>query len=182
MKTDVPEKLLKIASDIDDKGPQKLTRLTVLKRWFANPSYLASFAIFIAKRATSRKGKATGEEATLFKKARDLLKQVEVYRPQVSEEEAKQLFYELSSYQNELKKHHWNDIRIIKNRNLYLIEEGLRIYLWDRKNPSLGYRLAVSYCEHYDPAYGNMLDDKSSFKIEEIVRFMFVCEALHDGE
>ena len=62
MRTDIPEKLLRIVSDIEDKGPQELTRLTVLKRWFKDPLQLSSFAIFIARRAFSRKGKAKGEE------------------------------------------------------------------------------------------------------------------------
>jgi hypothetical protein len=61
-----------------------------------------------------------------------------------------------------------------------LIEEGLKIYLGNNTDPSAGYRLAVSYCEHYDPAYGNMLDDKSLFKIEEIIRFMFTYEGLSE--
>jgi hypothetical protein len=63
----------------------------------------------------------------------------------------------LASYQNECKKHGYNTIRIIKSNNLYLIEEALRILLFNNADPSSGYRLAVSYCEHYDSAYGTKL-------------------------
>lgn len=180
MRTDIPEKLLSIASDIEGKGPQELTRLTVLKRWFKDPERLRSFAIFIARRACSRKGKTTGKEATLFKKTSELLKNAPVCDPLISADEAKSLFHELSSYQSECQKHGWNTTRILKNNNLYLIEEGLRIYLWNNTDPSAGYRLAVSYCEHYAPLYGTKLDDKSLFKIDEIVRFMFNYEALSE--
>lgn len=178
MRTDIPEKLLRIASDIEEKGPQNLTRLSVLNRWLSDPIRLASFAVFIAKRASGRKGKAKREESVLFKKARDLLKNAGVADPQIPAEKVKELFHQLSEYQNEYERHKSKLIRIIKNRNLYLVEEGLRIYFRDRNNPSSGYRLAVSYCENYDPAYGNMLDGKSLFKIEEIIRFMFTYEAL----
>jgi hypothetical protein len=88
----------------------------------------------------------------------------------------------LASYQNECKKHGYNTIRIIKNNNLYLIEEALRILLFNNADPSSGYRLAVSYCEHYDSAYGTKLDDKSIILIHGIVRFMFAYERLSEFE
>lgn len=180
MRTDVPEKLLRISSDIGEKGPQELMRLTVLKRWFKDPLRLSSFAIFIARRACSRKGKTKFEEATLFKKTSELLQNAPVREPHISADEAKSLFHELSSYQSECQNHGWNTVRILKNHNLYLIEEGLRIYLWNNTDPSAGYRLAVSYCKHYDPAFGTMLDNKSLFKLEEIIRFMLTYEGLSE--
>jgi hypothetical protein len=42
----MPEKLLRIASDIEVKGPQELMRLTVLKRLSKDSQRLSSFAIF----------------------------------------------------------------------------------------------------------------------------------------
>lgn len=172
MRTDIPEKLLRIASDIEAKGPQELTRLMVLKRWFSDPLRLSSFAIFIARRACGRKGKTTGEAAALFKQASELLKNAPVRDPGIPVDAAKSLWQALSSYQSEYPKKH----------NLYLIEEGLRIYLWSTTDPAAGYRLAVSYCEHDAPVYGTMLDDKSLFKIEEIVRFIFTYEGLAEFE
>ncbi|MFZ5996870.1 MAG: hypothetical protein ACOYW7_05215 [Nitrospirota bacterium] len=180
MRTDVPEKLLNIISDIEEEGPQNLTRLAVLKRWLSDPDRLASFAVFIGKRAASKKGKAKGHDAVLFKKASALFKSTPVCNPRVTVERAEQLLEELSDYQREYKEQKWGRVRAIKNWNLHLIENGLRIYLRDRDNPSLGYRLAVKYCQSYDPAYGTMLDNSSVYKLEEIVRFMFKYEALCD--
>jgi hypothetical protein len=117
LRTDIPEKLLRIASDIEGKGPQEQTRLTVLKRWFKDPLRLSSFAIFIARRACSRKGKTKGEEATLFNKSSELLKNAPVYDPHISIDEAKSLFHELSSFQSECQNKGWNTIRILKNHN-----------------------------------------------------------------
>jgi hypothetical protein len=57
MRTNIPEKLLKIVEEIDEKGNASLTRLTVLKKWLERPERLSVFAIWVAARAVSRKGK-----------------------------------------------------------------------------------------------------------------------------
>ena len=76
MRTNVPEKLLAIVDDIDAKGDASLTRLTILKKWFERPGRLVPFALWVADRASSRKGKTKGEAAELFREARGLLKGV----------------------------------------------------------------------------------------------------------
>jgi hypothetical protein len=57
MRTNIPEKLLNIVEEIDEHGNASLTRLTVLKKWLERPERLSAFAIWVAARATSRKGK-----------------------------------------------------------------------------------------------------------------------------
>ncbi len=179
MRTDIPEKPIKISDRIEASGSAPLTRLTVLKKRFEqNPKRLTSFAIFIANRASTRKGKTTGEAADLFIEARTLLKGAELYDPQLSREAIGNLHGRLQTFQNEYRKSAWGSVRLIQNNNLFLIENGLRIYLDDTVLPSEAYRLAVNYCEHYDPQHGNCLNGPSVFKIGEIVRFMFNVEAL----
>lgn len=180
MRTNVPEKLIKIADQIEETGSVALTKLTVLKKWFERPSRLSSFAIFVAKRACSRKGKTIGEAAVLFLEARTLLMEVDVYAPNIPRAEAENLHTRLKAFQNEYKNSSWGQVRLIHNRNLFLVEEGLRVYLWHTDSPSEGYRLAANYCEHYDPRYGNGLNGPSYTKINEIVRFMFSIEALEE--
>ena len=182
MRSDIPEKLLKIADQIEDSGSASLTRLTVLKKWFErDPKRLPSLAIFIASRASSRKGKTTGEAGDLFQEVRALLKVVETYDPQLPRDTVKNLHGRLAAFQNEYKKTQWGPVRLIRDQKLYVIEEGLRIYLGRTISPSDGYRLAADYCENYDPAYGNCLNGPSAFKIREIVRFMFGIEAREDA-
>ncbi len=154
----------------------------MIKKWFEKPHRLSSFAIFVAKRASGRKGKSTGEAAKLFRNARVLLKGANIFCPEVSQENAKKLHGCLHAFQNEHKKIRWGTARIIKNLRLFLVEEGLRIYLWHSSLPQEGYRLAAKYCEHYDLSYGNCLNGESYSKIHEIVRFMFTIEALEDIE
>jgi hypothetical protein len=71
--TDIPEKIVSILQDIDQFGSQEPTRLTVLKKWFQVSSRVKSFAIFVAKRASSRSGKVKSGEKELFKLSRELL-------------------------------------------------------------------------------------------------------------
>lgn len=71
-------------------------------------------------------------------------------------------------------------MRIIHNRNLLLVEEGLGIYLWHADSPIHGYKLSANDCQHDDSRYGNSLNGPRRTKILEIVRFMFTAEAMED--
>ena len=181
MRTNIPEKLLNIIEEIENTGQANLTRLTVLKKWFdTHPHRLAAFAVFIAKRACSRKGKSSSETVELFREARDLLAKATLLNPLLDRQQAESLYRRLKAFQNEHQKINWGSVRLVKNQNLYLIEEGVRIYLWFIDSSRDGYRLAVNYCEHYDPKYGNSLNGPSLTKLHEIVRFMFNVEGLED--
>jgi hypothetical protein len=181
MRTNIPEKLLEIANHIEESGSVPITRLTVLKKWFEqNPKRLSSLAIAIAKRASTRNGTTTGETAKLFDEARTLLKTTEKYNPQLEREAAIDLHKRLKAFQNEYKRSQWGVVHLVRDRNLFLIEDGLRIYLGPEISPSDGYRLVANYCEHYDPQYGNSLNGPSSSKINGIVRIMFNIEALEE--
>jgi len=47
MRTNVPEKLLKVVEEIDAHGQANLTRLVVLKKWFEPPRCLSALAIWV---------------------------------------------------------------------------------------------------------------------------------------
>jgi hypothetical protein len=180
MRTSVPEKLRALAEEIDERGQAALTRLTVLKKWFERPGRLPAFAVFIAARATSRKGKAPGEAATLFRESRALLARHDRVRPVLDREKARSLHERLVAFQNEYRDGAWGRIRVIHNWNLMLIEHALDIYLARDPAPAAGYKLAADYCQNYDASYGNSLNGPSSMKILEIVRWMFTLEAIED--
>lgn len=185
MKTAVPEKLIKIIDDIDANGNASLTRLTVLKKWFEAPgrknyNRLRAFAVWVARRAVSRKGKTTGTAGELFSQARALLGGLEKVRPTLQAKTAADLHQRLRDFQNEFKSQQWGAVRIINNWNLLLVEQALAIWLWHHDSPSHGYKLATDYCQHYDSRYGNGLNGPSRTKLKEIMRFMFSMEALED--
>ena len=66
---------------------------------------------------------------------------------------------------------------IYRGINLFLVENGLRLYLWRGDSPIEGYRLAANYCEHCGPRYGNGLNGPSVNRLEEIARFTLAIEA-----
>jgi hypothetical protein len=181
MRTNIPEKLLEIAGDIDERGSANLTRLTVLKKWFERPERLSAFAVWIATRATSSKGKTGGVAAELFQAARTLLAGLDRFHPKLDHQVAEILHGRLRDFQDEYQKQRWGPVRIAHNWNLMLIEHAPAIYLWRADSPADGYKLAADYCQNYDPRYGNGLNGPSRTKLEEIVRFMFTLEALYDG-
>jgi hypothetical protein len=181
MRTNIPEKLLKIVEEIDENGNASLTRLTVVKKWLEQPERLSAFAIWVTARAVSRKGKTTGAAAELFRAARTLLVGLDKVRPKMDRQAAQALHDHLRDFQDEYQDQRWARVRIIHNWNLMLVEHGLAICLWHLDSPTHGYKLAADYCQHYDPRYGNGLNGPSRTKIAEIVRFMFTIEALEDG-
>lgn len=180
MRTKVPEKLLKIVEEIDADGNAKLTRLTVLKKWFERPERMPAFAAWVARRAVAQKGKAEGEAAALFRGAKALLTGVDKLHPELDRGATETLYQKLRAFQNEYRRQEWGAVRIIHDWNLLLVEKGLEICLGYARSPGEGYRLAADYCQHYDPHYGNSLNGPSRTKIMEIVRFMNAVEALED--
>ena len=180
MRTNAPEKLLKVVDEIDAQGHASLARLTVLKKWFARSERLYAFALWVAARAVSRKGKTGGAKAALFLEARALLVGLDKTTPKLNRQAAQRLHDRLQDLHNEYKNQQWGLVRIVHNWNLLLVEEALGICLWHADSPSHGYKLAADYCRHYDSRYGNSLNGPSQAKIKEIVRFMFTVEALED--
>lgn len=74
MRSDVPEKLLRIASEIRALGSAHTTRLTIIKRWFPDHKRrLPVLAILVASRVARRESMVTREAADLFRRARALL-------------------------------------------------------------------------------------------------------------
>ncbi len=181
MRTNIPEKLLEIVQLIQDKGQANQTRLTVLKKWFRqHPGRLMAFAIWVASRAVSRKGKTVGEAAELFKQARQLLKVLDKFQPTLDRERTEALLRQLRAFQNEYEQQRWGPVRIIKNWNLLLIEKAFEIGLYYSNDPDRGYKLASDYVVHYDPRYGTNLNGPSVAKLSEMIRFMYAIEAFEE--
>jgi len=156
-RTNVPEKLLKIVNEIDERGSASLTRLTVLKKWFERSERLSAFAIWVATKAVSRKGKTRGAAAELFREARALFAGLDRIHPKLDRQIAQALHDRLREYQNEYQNQQWGPVRIVHNWNLLLIEKGLDVWLWHLDCPTLGYKLAADYCQHYNSRFGNAL-------------------------
>jgi hypothetical protein len=180
MRTKVPEKILKIIEEIEVTGHANLMRLAVLKKWFEYPRRLQAFGLWVATKASARKGKTIGVGGELFAEARFLLATRRIADPGPDPIATKDLRDRLKAFQNEYQRQAWGPVQIIKNWNLMLVEEGLSLYLGYGNTPSDGYRLASNYCQHFNPRYGNSLDESSHVKLAEMVRFMFTLEGIED--
>lgn len=176
----ISHKLRKIVADIDERGNANLVRLTVLKRWFETPRRLRSFGIFIARQASQRH-EATKGTAELFREAHELLADVDIFEPNIPRTAAARLHGLLEAFQSEHRSLTWTSVRLIRDRNLFLVEGGLSLYLWHSNSPAQGYHLAADYCEHYDPRYGNGLNGPSAARIEEIAAFVLATEVHEDA-
>jgi hypothetical protein len=185
MPTSVPEKLLKLAADIESDGDAPLTRLTVLKKWFERPGRLPAFAEWMGHRVISQKGKASGKAVALFRDAKKLLKEIDKADPVLSlgaREVASQLHQRLRKFQNVYRATRWGQIRSIENWPLLLVDKSLELILNFCPEPSDGYKLAADYCKNYDPSYGEALNGPSTNKIREIVCWMLSVEAREDNQ
>jgi hypothetical protein len=172
------EKLLKIIADIKANGSVSMTRLTVLKKWFERPGRLPTFGLWMATHVASRKGETTGTAGELFDEASALLANYQIGRRGPDRTAARDLYYRLQNFQNEYGRPCWGPVRIIHHWNLFLVEQGLGIYIGHYCSPSTGYKLAANYCQNYDPRYGTDLNGPSRARVNEIIQFVLALEAL----
>lgn len=185
MRTAIPEKILAIIDQIDADGNALLTRLTVLKRWFERPGRLSRFGLWVARRAAGRKGKTKGEHGALLKEASKLLGPASTRESFFSEPERRatqDLHDRARASQAEFEKQAWGPVRLVKCWPLFLVEQGLAIYLWHGDSPTHGYNLAADWAQNYDSRYLNGLNGPSRGKLYELVRFMFTVESLEEEQ
>jgi hypothetical protein len=174
--TPIAEKLQDIVAEIKERGHAKVTRLTVLKKWFEAPGRAISFGAFIATEALRQTRKTTKDAEQLLREAREILAGVDLFAPKIPKDLAKRLHARLEAFQDERRETRWASVRVIHNQNLFFVESGLSLYLWHHNSPSKAYQLAASYCEHYDPRYGSGLNGPSAKRIQEIVNFILAVE------
>ena len=183
MRTRVPEKLLSLAAEIEAGHVLSLTRLSVLEPWFEYPGRLPAFGLWIAKRAAGRKGQAKAAAGELLDEARALLGTTatrEGFLRTVEPGAARLLHDRSRDFQNEIQERVRGPVRIIHCRPLLLVEQGLALYLDPAASPAAGCQLAADFCQHRDSVSGDSLCGPSRTKVMEVVRFMFMLEAIED--
>jgi len=162
------ERLHAVIREIDSDGHANPTRLTVLKKWFEPPGRLPAFRLWVAGRAVSGAGTPRGEAGALIGEARRLLAE----GAGIARADAVWLVGPLRAFQDTHQRQKWGAVRVIRDRSLLPVEEGLGLYLAASPSPSDGYRLAVAYCEHYDRRYGQDLNGPSRTRLEELCDFI----------
>ncbi len=78
---------------------------------------------------------------------------------------------EIEAEQNEYQKVGWNMVRMIRSKDLVVVEESLKSVLKGYEAPIWAYHSAKDYAERYDARHGSGLIPSSAPMVEEIAEF-----------
>jgi hypothetical protein len=182
MATSLQHKLAAIIAEIDRTGHADVLRLTVLKKWFRQPGRLAAFGLWVARRSAARGALSEGVGAELLGQAHALLAEPGLPGPRPDWGATETLYRRSRVFQDQLERQAWGPVRMIRNWDLLLVEEGLALYLGHCDSPTDGYRLAVDDCAHYDPHYGTDLNGPSRDRLEVLLAYVTAIEAAAQSE
>lgn len=154
-----------------------ITKLTVLKFLCKDYSAMIEFAYFISNKVTN-KIKYSEDNASLetpINESMELMKKIitDFSNTQILSIESTSfkkldiLRHIITDYQNKIEKKKWSDIRIIQNWDILLIEEAISCFIYF-DIPSMGYKLARSYTEKYNPRFGSGLIPESLKSLIEV--------------
>ena len=167
------KKLAEIAEGLRQGKDFQVTRLTTIKSLCGEPEAAAAFALFLAQRIQS---KMRQEQSP--KRYRELVdravKELKPYLTDPTEERKARLSSlcrEMEAEQNEYKKIGWDMVRMLKSRDLVVVEESLKSVLRGHEAPIWAYQAAKDYAERYDARYGSGLIPSSAPMVEEIAGF-----------
>ena len=167
-----------IVSEIEKKRYFRVTKLTVIKKWFNTEHKIKCFCIFMAKiifsqlRNAKKLDNDTQIEALLEETAILLSEATEDV---MNEKIGRPLVQSLYEYQCDIKKYKWSNIRLIHNPVLCLLETCLDIF-FNTPDERYVYRFISQYCSKYDPSCAYDLIAKSVRCIKNIIDFVTLYE------
>jgi hypothetical protein len=182
MPISIQEQLAAIITEIDRTGHADVLRLTVLKKWFRQPGRLAAFGLWVARRAAARGALSEGVAAELLGQAHALLTEPGLYGARPDWTATETLYRRSRAFQDQFERQAWGPVRMIRNWDLLLVEQGLALYLGHCDSPTDGYRLAVDDCANYDPRYGTDLNGPSRDRLEALRMYVTAVEAAAQSE
>jgi hypothetical protein len=167
------KKLSEIADELHQGKDFPVTRLTTIKSLCGEPEAAAAFALFLAQRIQSkmRKEQSPVRYRELVDRA---VKELKPYLTDPTEERKERLSSlcrEIEAEQNEFERIGWNMVRILKSRDLVVVEESLKSVLKGHEAAIWAYQAAKDYAERYDARYGTGLIPRSTPMVEEIAGF-----------
>lgn len=166
-------KLAEIAPALRQGKDFPVTRLTTIKSLCGEPRAAAAFALFLAQRVQSKMRQEQRPER--YRKLVDrAVKELKPYLTDPTEERKERLSSlcrEMEGEQNEYQKIGWNMVRMLKSRELVVVEECLKTVLRVYEAPIWAYQAAKDYAERYDARYGTGLIPSSAPMVEEIAGF-----------
>ena len=167
------KKLAEIAEGLRQGKVFPVTRLTTIKSLCGEPEAAAAFALFLAQRIQK---KMRQEQSP--KRYRELVnravKELKPYGTDATEERKERLSSlcrEMEAEQDEYKKIGWDMVRMLKSRDLVVVEESLRSVIKCHEAGFWLYQAAKDYAERYEARYGSGLIPSSATMVDEIAEF-----------
>ncbi len=167
------KKLSEIAEELRQGKHFPVTRLTNIKSLCGEPEATAAFAFFLAQRIQSKMREEQSPER--YRELVDrAVKELKPYLTDPTEERKERLSSlcrEMEAEQNEYKKIGWDMVRMLRSRDLVVVEESLKSVLKSYEAPIWAYQAAKDYAERYDVLHGSGLIPRSAPMVEEIAGF-----------
>lgn len=182
---EVPAKTLKkihalaqIAADLRRGKDFNITRLTMLKSLCSDPEAAAQFALYLAKKtqqAMKRPGRSPSKTKQRYQRlvgsaVRRMTKHLKEGTTE-TKSSLDDIHSEIQGVQDQYENQRWGSVRIIKSRELLVVETALECVLRPWGSSLLGYRLARQYAERYNSRYGTGLIPESAPMVEDIAEF-----------
>lgn len=174
-------KLAQIARDLSEGANFSITRLTTLKSLCEDPEVAAHFAVCLANHTSRRISEMSSplhlsnSEWTmhneLLERAVERLGSYVEGPTDPKREELRELLRELESVNSEYKSAPFGMVRIIRDKNVLIVENAVQCVISSHSAPSRAYHLARDYAERYDPRYGTGLIPESAPLVIDIVDF-----------
>ena len=174
-------KLAQIARDLSEGANFSITRLTTLKSLCEDPEVAAHFAVCLANHTSRRISEMSSplhlsnSEWTmhneLLERAVERLGSYVEGPDDPKREELRELLRELESVNSEYKSAPFGMVRIIRDKNVLIVEDAVQCVLSSHFAPSRAYHLARDYAERYDPRNGTGLIPESAPLVIDIVDF-----------
>jgi hypothetical protein len=167
------KRLSEIAEELRQGKDFPITRLTTIKSCCGEPEAAAAFGLFLAQRIQSkmRQEKCSERYRELVDRA---VKELKPYLTDPTEERRARLSSlcrEMEAEQNDCERVGWNMVRMIRSRDLVVVEESLKSVLKSSEAPIWAYHAAKDYAERYDARHGTGLIPRSAPMVEEIAGF-----------
>jgi len=167
------KKLSEIAEALRQGKVFHVTRLATIKGLCGEPEAAAAFALFLAQKIQKKMRQKKYPQQ--FRELVDrFIKELTPYLADPTEEgkaRLASLCREMSSAQKEYKKIGWNVGRLLKYRDLVLVEECVRSVLSGSEAPFWAYHASKDYVVRFDARYGSGLIPNSAPMVEEIAGF-----------
>ena len=166
-------KLSEIAEALRQGNKFHVTRLTIIKSLCAEPEAATAFALFLAQKIQKKMRQKKYPQQ--FRELVDrVIKELTPYLADPTEERQARLSSlceEMRSEQKKYMKSGWNMGRMLKHRDLVLVEECVRSVLSRSEAPFWAYHASKDYVVRFDARYGSGLIPNSAPIVEEIAEF-----------